>query len=105
MSKVEKSREKKLKTGGRKAGTPNRATQAVQDKLDSLGCDPIEGMANIAMAAMDSDNHILAGSMFKELAKYAAPTMKSIEFKGEMDTKNVSNIAVDVKFYDIPSPD
>ena len=37
------------KTGGRQKGTPNKATQTVAEKLDALGCDPIEGMARIAM--------------------------------------------------------
>lgn len=37
------------KTGGRQAGTPNKATQEVIDKLQGLGCDPVEGMARIAM--------------------------------------------------------
>ena len=34
---------------GRCKGTPNRKTQAVIDRLEALGCDPIEGMAKIAM--------------------------------------------------------
>ena len=34
--------------GGRKKGTPNKETRTLQEKLDSLGCDPIEGMALIA---------------------------------------------------------
>ena len=35
------------KTGGRTSGTPNRKTQAVIDRLEALGCDPIEGMARL----------------------------------------------------------
>ena len=35
--------------GGRKLGTPNRATADVIAKLEALGCDPIEGMARVAM--------------------------------------------------------
>lgn len=104
MSKVDKNGIRK-KTGGRQKGTPNKATQAVQDKLHSMNCDPISGMAKIANQAMAEGDHMLAASMYKELAKYYAPTMKSIEFKGEMDTKNVSNINVDVNFHDLPSPD
>jgi len=46
-SKVEESR----KTGGRKKGTPNKKTQEVIDRLKELNCDPIEGMAKIAMNA------------------------------------------------------
>lgn len=90
--------------GGRKKGTPNKATQAVQEKLQAMDCDPIEGMAEIAQEAMKEQNYMLAGQMFKELAKYYAPTMKSIEFKGEMDTKNVSNIMVDIEVHDVTTP-
>ena len=39
------------KTGGRKAGAPNKKSQEVIDKLEGLGCDPIEGMARIALQA------------------------------------------------------
>jgi hypothetical protein len=35
--------------GGRHKGTPNKQSQAVIDWLKALGCDPIEGMARIAM--------------------------------------------------------
>ena len=34
-----------FKTGGRTKGTPNRRTAEVSEKLEALGCDPIEGMA------------------------------------------------------------
>src|ERR1700739_1532643 len=38
------------KTGGRVMGTPNKATLAVTERLKAIGCDPIEGMARLAMA-------------------------------------------------------
>ncbi len=37
------------KTGGRKAGTKNKRTEEVDARLKALGCDPIEGMARIAL--------------------------------------------------------
>jgi hypothetical protein len=37
------------KTGGRVKGTPNKRTAEVQEGLDALGCDPIEGMALLVM--------------------------------------------------------
>jgi hypothetical protein len=37
------------KTGGRKLGTPNRNSQVLSERLESLGCDPIEGLAKIAL--------------------------------------------------------
>ena len=64
---------------GRKKGTPNKKTQSVIDQLAALDCDPIEGMATIALKAMEDKDFILAGSMFKELAQYVAPKRKSVE--------------------------
>jgi hypothetical protein len=63
--------------GGRAKGTPNKATQDVRDKLAALGCDPIEGMAKIAMDLANPPE--LRGKMFAELAGYIAPKRKAIE--------------------------
>lgn len=65
------------KTGGRVAGTPNRRTLEVTERLEALGCDPIEGMARIAMdmaAPLE-----LRGRMYAELAGYVAPKRRAIE--------------------------
>jgi hypothetical protein len=35
------------KTGGRKAGTPNRQTREITELLESLGHNPIEAMGHI----------------------------------------------------------
>jgi hypothetical protein len=69
------------KTGGRVAGTPNRRTANVIDRLEQLGCDPIEGMALIAM---DADNAPeLRGRMFAELAGYVAPKRRALDVSAE----------------------
>lgn len=73
MTKVERNR----KTGGRVAGTPNKRTMDIQQRLDELKCDPIEGMATIAMNADNAPE--LRGRMFSELAQYVAPKRKAIE--------------------------
>ena len=65
------------KTGGRQAGTPNKRTQGVIERLEALGCDPIEGMARIAM---DKDAPLeLRGRMYSELAQYVACKRKAVE--------------------------
>ena len=67
--------------GGRQKGTPNKKTAAVTETLEHLGCDPIAGMARIAM-----DETVELGiraQMFKELAQYVAPKRKAIEVMGE----------------------
>jgi hypothetical protein len=72
------------KTGGRVAGTPNQRTVEVSDLLDSLACNPIEGMARIAMDEKHPPE--LRGRMYAELAQYVYPKRKSVELAG--DTEN-----------------
>jgi hypothetical protein len=68
------------KTGGRQKGTPNKATVEIIDKLAAAGCDPILGMARLAMD--ESNNPELRGRMFAELAQYVAPKRKAVEHSG-----------------------
>ncbi len=77
------------KTGGRAKGTPNKRTQSVTEKLAALGCDPIEGLAHIAMnkkqkLGVRKDVPIeLRAQMNKELAQYVAAKRKAIEIEDE----------------------
>jgi hypothetical protein len=66
---------------GRPKGSRNKQTLAVTDRLEALGCDPIEGMAKIAMD--ESADLSLRAQMFKELAQYTAPKRKAVEMKTE----------------------
>ena len=70
----------RAKTGGRKRGTPNRKTADIQEKLAAMGCDPIAGMAAIAMD--EKQDIALRAQMFKELAQYVAPKRKAVEMSG-----------------------
>ena len=72
------------KTGGRTKGTPNKRTIAVIEKLAALGCDPIEGMAHIAMDTANPAE--LRGRMYAELAGYVAPKRKAIDVSSEDGT-------------------
>jgi hypothetical protein len=75
------------KTGGRTKGTPNKRTIEVRERLVELGCDPIQGMA---MIAMNSDNPPeLRGRMFAELAQYTAPKRKAVEVPHELERQFV----------------
>lgn len=86
------------KTGGRKKGTPNKRNQEIQAKLDALGCDPIEGMARIAM---DENNDVsLRGKMFAELAQYVLPKRKAVEVSGEVEHSYVMRAPVPVENVD-----
>ena len=66
------------KTGGRTRGAPNRRTQEAAQILDELGCNPIRGMAEIAMS--ESHPVELRARMFMELAHYVYPKRKAVDF-------------------------
>ena len=70
---------RRQKTGGRQAGTPNKRTTELSERLESLGCDPIEGMAQIAMN--EANPMELRGRMYAELAGYLFPKRKATEIK------------------------
>jgi len=59
------------KTGGRKKGTPNRATVAVAEKLAAIGCDPIQELARIAMDEREETGHRIRALI--ELCSYVVP--------------------------------
>ena len=90
MAKVAKNTTRK---GGRAKGTPNKKTIVVQETLDRLNCDPIEGMVLIAKAAKRDKDYALAGAMYKELAQYVAPKRKALEVTGANDTPLVDEIS------------
>ena len=80
------------KTGGRVRGTPNRRTQDIQSLLARMGCDPIEGMARIAM---DPQNPVeVRARMYAELAGYVAPKRKAIQIDGGDANRVVFNIGI-----------
>lgn len=65
------------KTGGRVRGTPNKKTDELARKLAKLGCDPIEGMALIAI---DPDHAPeLRVRCYIELAQYLYPKRKAAD--------------------------
>lgn len=67
------------KTGGRQKGTPNYRTVQLEVLLAELNCDPIQGMAQIAMdSSMPPE---LRGRMYAELAGYLYPKRKATEIK------------------------
>jgi len=65
------------KTGGRTKGTPNKKTLDAIERLEQLGCDPIQVMAKIAMD--DAAPIEVRARMFSELATYVAPKRKAVE--------------------------
>ena len=53
-------------------------------RLEALGCDPIEGMAKLALDETNPPE--LRGRMYSELAQYVAPKRKAVELSAEPGT-------------------
>ncbi len=68
---------------GRPKGSLNEKSKAVQEKLEALGCDPIEALANISMDVNNTPE--LRFQANKELAQYVAPKRKAVELDGTLD--------------------
>lgn len=106
--------------GGRKKGTPNKPCHDIADKLQRLGCDPIEGMARIALGDMPCPSCVgrglpkdtcedcggsgaeaikadLKGKMFAELAQYIHPKRKAVEVTGPDNGPIQHEHAVDLR--------
>jgi hypothetical protein len=57
------------------------APRQFAERLEALGCDPLEGMARIAMG--ENAELSIRAQMYKELAQYVAPKRKAVEVTGE----------------------
>ena len=78
---------------GRKKGTPNRSSLEAAERLRELNCDPIEGMARIAMDEKHSPE--LRGRMFAELAHYVAAKPKAVELAADPVAPAQSKLVVE----------
>lgn len=65
------------KTGGRAAGTPNKRTQDLMERLDQLGVDPVNGLA--AIATDESAPLELRARVQMELMSYLYPKRKALD--------------------------
>jgi hypothetical protein len=64
-----------IKTGGRKAGTPNRNTTEIREQFQSLINDNLEQMNN-DLKALEPKDRIKA---IIDLSKFVLPTLKATE--------------------------
>lgn len=72
------------KSGGRKKGTPNRATLTLQEKLETVDCDPLLELATIAM---NSKNPIeIRVRCLMEIALYVYPKRKAVDVSIDQPT-------------------
>jgi hypothetical protein len=72
-----------FKTGGRIKGTPNKKTTDIQQLLENLNCNPIEGMARIA-ENIEIDIGIRLNA-YKELAQYMFPKRRAVDLNASVN--------------------
>ena len=71
---------------------PYRRTTDIQVLLMRMGCDPIEGMAKIAM---DCTNPVeIRARMYAELAQYVAPKRKAVQVDTGDTNRVIFNIGI-----------
>jgi hypothetical protein len=69
------------KTGGRQRGTPNKATLTLKEKLDTISCDPLLELAEIAM---NEKNPIeIRVRCLSEIALYVYPKRKPVDMSSD----------------------
>jgi hypothetical protein len=68
------------KSGGIKKGGHHKITSELRALLDELGCNPIEGLALIAM---NEQNPVeVRRRAYADLGRYIHPQLQSVEFSG-----------------------
>lgn len=65
--------------GGRAAGTPNRRTTELREKLEALDADPAISLVKLARAAEADGNQGLAADCWGKLLGYIQPRPKPVE--------------------------
>jgi len=80
----------KRQGSGRPTGSPNKRSREIQERLDAMDVDPIEGMAMIASDPTVTPE--LKFQCFKELAQYVAPKRKSVD----MTTTHAGEMTIEV---------
>jgi hypothetical protein len=78
------------KTGGRKKGTPNKATAAIAEKLDGLRCDPIAIIVQIAQNEDEESTIRLRAAI--ELCSYLYPKRAPSADLPQTDPNHTINI-------------
>src|SRR5690349_21126382 len=84
-----------IKTGGRRAGTPNRRTVELSDRLTELGVDPV---AQLAQIALDDDAAAeLRARVACELLAYLYPKRRALDVNAGSQQPVSIHIGIPVK--------
>lgn len=81
----------KGRMGGRKAGTPNKTTSQIRDKIKDF-LESKSGELEDIWNALEAKEKF---QMFSQLSRYIIPTMQSTEFKIDETTSSVIKTQLD----------
>ncbi len=76
------------KTGGRKAGTPNKVTKATRDLISKFVDDNWQGFVDDYNKIEDKEKRC---TIMLQLLPFIAPKMASVEYKGEIPVKTFND--------------
>lgn len=89
---------------GRRKGTPNKITREVAQQLADLGCNPVEGLALIAMN--DKAEDAIRVRCYSELLEYVKPKLSRHEVVGPLGADGVAGpVRLEVHYVDAPKPE
>lgn len=79
------------KKGGREKGTPNKATSDVRERLQML----VEGNLEQLQSDFEELKPVERVKYTLEMAKFCLPTLKSVDYKGEINVTKRPKIEFD----------
>lgn len=92
MSKVDKTRKPRAKTGGRKKGVPNKATAEIKDLAQQYAPEAVKELARLATEAESEPARV---SAIKEILDRAyGRSTQSVDLSGDM---NFTGLSVTIK--------
>jgi hypothetical protein len=89
---------KGFKTGGRRAGTPNKRTvaltAALAERLEEMNFCPVEALIRVGQAAEASGELDLARAAFADVAPFIYPRKKAVEHAGGLGLEQLVTYSV-----------
>jgi hypothetical protein len=86
------------KTGGRKAGTPNKRTVALTaalvERLEALNFCPVEALIRVGQAAEAAGELDLARAAFADVAPFVYPRKKAVEHGGGLGLEKLVQYSI-----------
>ena len=82
----------RTKTGGRTKGVPNKRTYELSQKIQSLGVDPVEGLAKIL--AEEGVSNELKVKIYTELLPYLYPKRKVVHSDANQKQAVIFNVGI-----------